>query len=212
MTNKKKINKSVFLFFLLSFTWALPTTILGALVSLALIATGRRPKKFGPCWRIPTKNNYGLELGLFFVASDNSPYTLKCHEVGHHLQACFLFGPLTLFFAFIPSVVRFWLREQKTQKKKKIYSSIVSFIPMVIFSCFVVLGIAFSIWSLVVVFSILVIYMAFMAYWLFRVEIPKYEREPYPLYDDFIIEYDASKRGRLFIDKNYPEEKRKHFL
>ena len=27
-----------------------------------------------------------------------------------------------------------------------------------------------------------------------------------------IIEYDASKRGRLFIDKNYPEEKRKHFL
>ena len=54
--------------------------------------------------------------------------------------------------------------------------------------------------------------MTFMAYWLFRVEIPKYEREPYPLYDDFIIEYDASKRGRLFIDKNYPEEKIKHFL
>ena len=83
---------------------------------------------------------------------------------------------------------------------------------MVIFSGFIVFGIVFSIWSIVVVFSILVIYMTFMAYWLFRVEIPKYEREPYPLYDDFIIEYDASKRGRLFIDKNYPEEKRKHFL
>lgn len=82
---------------------------------------------------------------------------------------------------------------------------------MVIFSCFIVFGIVFSILSLVVVFSILVIYMSFMTYWLFRVEIPQYEGEPYPIYDDFIIEYDASKRGRLFIDKNYPEEAKKHF-
>lgn len=206
MEKKKKVDKTLILFFILAFTWALPTTFLGALAALVLVIAGKRPKRFGPCWYFPTKQNYGLELGLFFIAPERGSYKLKCHEVGHQLQACFLFGPLTPFIAFIPSAVRFWLREQKTQKAKRIYSSIVCGLPFILFIMMIVLGSLFSILPLVIIGAFMSVYCLILSAWLFFVEIPQYEVIPYPTYDDFIIEFDASNRGLEFIGKHFPDE------
>lgn len=105
-------NKKTFLvlYWILSFTWALPTTILGGLIGLILIITGHKPKKFAPGhWNFALSEDWGLELGLFAIVDKDRSPDLMAHEYGHHLQACFLLGPLTLFVATIPSAIRFWI-------------------------------------------------------------------------------------------------------
>ena len=107
-------NRTMFFiwYWILSFTWALPTTILGGLIALGLIITGHKPKKFiNGHWYFPLASDWGLELGLFSIVDKDETESLICHEYGHHLQACFLLGPFTLFVATIPSIIRFWLME-----------------------------------------------------------------------------------------------------
>ena len=91
-------NKILFLifFYFLSFTWALPTTLLGITVALGLFAAGKRPERFGPCLCFHIGNGWGFELGLFFIGDKGKSYELDCHEAGHQIQACLL-GPFTLF-------------------------------------------------------------------------------------------------------------------
>ena len=101
----------IFMFYFLSFTWGLPFTLVGLIVALVLRLLGYRSKKFvlvrffeiGKSWG-------GLNLGLFFVTSQNSTFNLRCHEFGHAIQNC-MFGPLTPFIICIPSAIRYWYRE-----------------------------------------------------------------------------------------------------
>lgn len=106
-----------FLFYLLSFTWGLPMTFIGLIVSLVLVVTGHKPKRHGYCWYFEVGEGWGgVELGAIFVANKNPSTHIKNHEHGHAIQNCFL-GPLFPFVIAIPSVVRYWYRELKYNRK-----------------------------------------------------------------------------------------------
>lgn len=116
------INKYVF--YLLSFTWGLPLTILGCIAALILILLGYKPKKwlYGYYFEIG-KNWGGVEAGIFFFCQKNSGVDTKNHEFGHAIQNCY-FGPLFLPLIGIPSAIRYWYREYLVQIKKYKYSDL----------------------------------------------------------------------------------------
>jgi hypothetical protein len=108
-----------FLFYLLSFTWGLPMTLVGCVVSFVLLSLGYKPKKYGYCWYFEIGNNWGgLELGVCFLTDTTPTVDTKNHEHGHAFQNCF-FGPLMPFVVSIPSAIRYWYREFKYCKKGK---------------------------------------------------------------------------------------------
>lgn len=100
-------------FYVLAFTWGLPTVAFGLLVGLILILCGRRPKRYGWEWCFEFESiGWGLELGVLFIAPRDpmGEEDVHMHEHGHGIQNIYLgiFNPLVVF---IPSVVRFWYRE-----------------------------------------------------------------------------------------------------
>lgn len=108
-----------FLFYLLSFTWGLPMTLVGCIVALALLITGHKPKKYGYCWYFEVGNNWGgLELGITFLTDKTPSEHTKIHEMGHGLQNCY-WGLLMPFVICIPSAIRYWYRELKYYRKGK---------------------------------------------------------------------------------------------
>ncbi len=110
----------------LSLTWGLPLTIFGALIFLPLLIAGKKPKRFGYCYRIETGKNWGgLEGGLFFITCENPPESLLRHEHGHGFQNL-IFGPLMLPLVTIPSAIRWhWRRyAQRHGAKLRPYGAI----------------------------------------------------------------------------------------
>ena len=108
-----------FLFYLLSFTWGLPMTLIGCIVSLALLITGHKPKKHGYTWYFEVGDYWGgVELGVCFLTDKTSDMDTKNHEHGHAIQNCF-WGPLMPFVICIPSAIRYWYRELKYHRKGK---------------------------------------------------------------------------------------------
>lgn len=102
--------RNKFLFYLISFTWGLPMTLVGCIVSIVLLATGHKPKKWGYCYYFEVGNGWGgLELGPIFLTSKNPSSHTKSHEHGHALHNCY-FGPLMPFVVSLPSAVRYWYR------------------------------------------------------------------------------------------------------
>lgn len=122
-----KAPKSKFVYYFLSFTWGLPMTLVGCIVALILTIGGKRPKKYGRCWCFEFDVNYGLELGIFFIAPKGNYTSLKNHEHGHGIQNLWL-GIFTPLVVSIPSAVRYWIREIKhlinPTKKLSSYDSI----------------------------------------------------------------------------------------
>ena len=108
------------LFNLLSWTWGLPLTLIGYIVSLILTALGyhsyRYRKNFW-CFELGERWG-GLNLGPFLLVQKNADYDLKNHEVGHAIQNC-LFGPFTIILVHIPSVIRYWYYELYYKKYNK---------------------------------------------------------------------------------------------
>ena len=97
-------------FYLLSFTWGLPMTLLGCLVAAVLVCAGYKPKRFGWCWYFEIGEDWGgLELGMFFLKCRSGGDYILRHEHGHAIQNCFL-GVLMPFAVCIPSSVRYWYR------------------------------------------------------------------------------------------------------
>lgn len=108
-----------FLFYLLSFTWGLPMTMIGCLVALAMLALGKKPEKHGACWYFKIGRNWGgLELGIFFLTDETPSKRTLNHEHGHAIQNCW-FGPLMPFLVSIPSAARYWYRELRYYYKGK---------------------------------------------------------------------------------------------
>lgn len=104
-----KINK--FWFYFLSFTWGILLTLIGCIVSIVLIISGKKPKKYGYCWYFELGHHWGgLELGPCFLKQqgEDTEY-LSIHEFGHGVQNC-IYGPLMPFIVCIPSVIRYWYR------------------------------------------------------------------------------------------------------
>ena len=103
------MNKKIF--YILSWTWGLPMTLIGAVVTGTLMISGKKPKRWGPCIYTEIGKNWGgLELGMFFLASKPASTSIKEHELGHAVQNCY-WGPLMPFVICIPSAIRYWYRK-----------------------------------------------------------------------------------------------------
>ncbi len=100
-------------YYALSLTWGLPLTLLGGLVTCALIVGGRRPKHFGHCLYTEVGEGWGgLEGGIFFITCRNPSERLLRHEHGHGLQNL-VWGPLMLPCVTIPSAIRWHYRRHR---------------------------------------------------------------------------------------------------
>lgn len=97
-------------YYIWSFTWGLPLTLIGALVFGILIIFGYKPVPNMYGWYIRIGENWGgFNMGPFSIVSKRaSLHTLK-HEFGHSIQTC-IFGPFIYVFVVIPSVCRYWYR------------------------------------------------------------------------------------------------------
>lgn len=99
-------------FYLLSLTWGLPATLIGAIMALfvALFGAPYKFQRYGWCWMFEMPGiDWGLNMGLFLVAPSNITW-IKKHEVGHAVQNCYL-GIFMPAVVLIPSLIRFWFRK-----------------------------------------------------------------------------------------------------
>ena len=114
----KRLSK--FWFYILSWTWGLPMTLIGAIVTLALKIAGKKVQKWGYCYYVEVGKNWGgLELGMFFLTDSSSLTITKNHEHGHAIQNCY-WGVLMPFVICIPSAIRYWYRRIRTNLGYKI--------------------------------------------------------------------------------------------
>lgn len=105
------------IFYLLSFTWGLPTVIAGAAVALVLRLKGYKPKKYGWVWCFEIPNiNWGLSLGLFIITPPGYE-SVHMHEHGHCIQNA-RFGFFMPLIVSLPSVMRFWYRAFRKKRGK----------------------------------------------------------------------------------------------
>lgn len=112
--------RSKFLFYLLSFTWGLPMTLIGCVVSLIMLATGHKPRKWGYCYYFEVGTGWGgVNFGPIFLTSKNVSNSTKSHEHGHGIQNCY-FGPFMLVIGLL-SVSRYWYREWLVSSGRKEY-------------------------------------------------------------------------------------------
>lgn len=97
-------------FYTLSWTWGFISTFIGLCISVVLLATKHKPKKWGYSWYFEVgKGGDGFTMGpFFFVGSKASEHT-KNHEFGHGIQNTQL-GPMMLLVTLM-SIVRYWYRE-----------------------------------------------------------------------------------------------------
>lgn len=109
--------KRRWLYYLLQFTWGLPMNFIGALVALVLVCFRKKAYRYGwnYCFELPV--NFGLELGIFFIAPINGSKHTKDHEHGHAIQNIY-YGPFCIGMVSIPSATRFWIREIQYKIKK----------------------------------------------------------------------------------------------
>lgn len=188
-----KISKT--LFYILSVTWGCIMTTIGAIVALVLLILGYRPKKWNYCYYFEVGENWGgIELGMFFITDKSSSIRTKNHEHGHGIQNCYL-GVLMPFVVCIPSAARYWLREFKTQKTKRLFA-------IGLFGAFVVLA---SLLSLIPILTgiygwfalpaFLVAYGVILLVWLLCHEIPQYANNTYVDYDYIWFEHSATQLG-----------------
>lgn len=175
-------------------------TTIGLIVSLILILAGKRPKKFGYAYYFCIGAFWGgLELGPVFLVSEPESDRTKAHEYGHGWQNIML-GPLMPFVVCIPSAIRYWLREMKTQTTKKVFALILSIIGIVLGATFFVISLVSPIHFFMWMGIFITVYFSIIMYWLLKVEIPKYETE-IPNYDSIWFEGDATKRGTRKINE-----------
>ncbi len=108
-------------FWFVSLTWGLPMTLLGALIALALLMTGHKPKRFHYNIYFEVGEGWGgMEYGGFFFVNKNPSLHTRQHEAGHGLQNLML-GVFMPFVICIPSAVRYWYREYLVRSGKKRY-------------------------------------------------------------------------------------------
>lgn len=119
--------RSKALFYFLNLTWGLPVNLGGFLIALGLLAKGKRPRRWGPCFYFNTGEGWGgASWGIFFITDETDSTHVKNHEMGHAMQNCYL-GPLMPFLVSLPSLTRYWFRRIRTRlhhPPKKSYDAI----------------------------------------------------------------------------------------
>lgn len=199
----KKFKKvlSYIVYWLIQCTWGLIMTLIGAVVALALLITGHKPKHLGPTIYFEVGENWGgLELGGFFLCCKNSSMETKYHECGHGLQNL-IWGPLMPFIICIPSAARYWLRTMPTRMKKSLFNLFFLLGSLVIttgLACFTG-GLFHWHWATIII-EVFRIYFALVSIWLTLFEIPKYDKG-YVDYDSIWFEGQATKWGKEKYEK-----------
>ena len=96
------------LFYILSWTWGIIMSLVGAAGAFIMTILGYAPFKHGGSIVYRVGHNWGgVSLGMFsFVCEEAQEHTLN-HEFGHAIQNC-LYGPLFPFIVAIPSFARYW--------------------------------------------------------------------------------------------------------
>lgn len=114
------VPKKRWVYYLLQFSWGLPMNLIGSIVAGILLLFRKRPTPYGWNWCFELPVNFGLELGVFFIAPIGGSTHTKNHEHGHAIQNIY-FGPFAIGMVSIPSAARFWVREliYKLGKKPK---------------------------------------------------------------------------------------------
>ncbi len=120
----KFIIKHRVLYYFLMCTWALPLVLFGLVCSLALFiakifGANITFKRCGWVYQIRVGRDYwgGFECGLCYIRDQKSVESLDEHEFGHSIAQMSLFGVFSIFLVAIPSVVRFWYRYFKYERK-----------------------------------------------------------------------------------------------
>lgn len=113
------------LFYLLSYTWGILTTVVGWII-LAFVRVFLRRKIvekgqfFTANYTIFGNNWGGFSFGTNFSVAgnmgDNFTLHCKCHELGHTYQAA-VFGPFVIFFFYLPSLFRCLYQKRRDDKK-----------------------------------------------------------------------------------------------
>ena len=113
------------LFYLLSYTWALLTTIVGWII-LGFVRVFLKKKInekgqfFTAKYTIFGDNWGGFSFGTNFSVAGNmgENYTLhcKCHELGHTYQSA-VFGPFVIFLFYLPSLFRCLYQASRDKRK-----------------------------------------------------------------------------------------------
>ena len=105
-------------FWVASFTWGLPMSLIGGFISIALLIIGVKPEVFHGLVHFKVGKNWGgLNCGCFFFTDNNPSLHTKQHECGHGIQNI-IFGWFMPFVVGIPSGVRYWYRRYLTEIKK----------------------------------------------------------------------------------------------
>ena len=187
------------LYWIVSCTWGVIMTIIGAIAALAMHITGHKPQIFG--YNVYFVVGYGwggVNFGAFFFVSRGSNYLqIKQHEAGHGLQNILL-GPLMPFVVAIPSAVRCLIREYD-YNGKKIAAGIITALISVVGVVVSVLGFVYGIVAIGVIGLILALYGGVLAIWLYKKEIPQYANGAYVDYDAIWFEGCATRWGQKFF-------------
>ena len=187
----------IILFYIASFTWGAVMSVIGAVACLALLITGHKPKLFHHVVYFEVGKNWGgVNLGVVFLCSKDCPESTHKHESGHGIQNVW-FGPLMPFIVGIPSALRYWLREQKTQQAKVLFAVVVYSILVVISFLSIALHLI-NLWLLVIPI-LLYIYGTIIFLWLLWKEIPKYEEGKYVPDDSIWFEGQATALGDKYF-------------
>ena len=199
----KKIKKilSYILFWLIQCTWGCVMTLVGAVVALALLVTGHKPKTLGPTVYFEVGENWGgLELGAFFICSKNSSLETKLHECGHGIQNM-IWGPLMPFAIVIPSACRYWLFYLNNPIKRAIFIASIMVAAIAVTTAgactFAMIG-GFK--SIVIIFEIIRLYFLSLVIWLNVFQLPQFYHN-YPDYDKVWFEEQATRWGKKFYEK-----------
>lgn len=124
--NKRQIKAP--LFYLLSYTWGAPITVIGCIYALFFVLTKHEPKRFGYCCYFESKRLKGaFNVGTYIFTPPKPTTDLLSHEHGHALQNC-LYGMFMPFLVAIPSCLRYhyrrFMRKCLHKKPKTTYDSI----------------------------------------------------------------------------------------
>ena len=109
----KFLERHMWLYYLLNYTWGMITTLTGWLtIFFCWLVLAKDIHRHGPAHYIAIGDNWGgLEFGVCFLVANNmgEAWTLhtKQHETGHSFQNAVL-GPFMIFLVAIPSACRYW--------------------------------------------------------------------------------------------------------
>lgn len=193
-----KILKDI-LFYILSYTWGIILSMAGTLTALVLLLLGYKPTIFHNRIHFKVGDYWGgLEMGPVFLTDNQPTLHIKQHECGHGIQNIIL-GPFMLFLVSLPSAIRYWLREMRTQKSKYIYSIVLCIILWSICIGLIIVGRFFWV-PLSIISGLLLIYFIIIFIWLIVKEVPNYKNNAYVPYDSIWFEGTATKLG----EKHFP--------